>query len=108
MPCIDVNPMLDALEERVVDPRKVIAQVWGAGQAGCSLWIERLTEKLWMTDTLYFGMWGFVSVDNHEPTDGPIEIKIYPCIIPSGMYQNIKESPANGTTITRGPICQQP
>jgi hypothetical protein len=107
MPCTEIGPMMEAISRRVVDPSKPIAQVHGAGQAGCSLWIRGLNEKLWISDTLYFGMWGFVVTATYEPSDDPTEIRIFPCIIPEGKYegkyQNIAESPADGTLITRGP-----
>lgn len=104
MPCIDINPMLDALEKRKVDPRKSIAQVQGSGQAGTTLRISHLNEKLWMADTLYVGMVGFVPLESYEPSEDPIEISIYPPMITSGMYQNMGRPFHNGECITRGPV----
>lgn len=103
MPCTDMNAMLDALAVRVVDPRKIIAQVHGAGQVGTKLWISGLNEKLWISDTMYVGMWGFSCKQTYDPSEEPIEIEIHPAIIPSGNYRNIGESFANGASITRGP-----
>lgn len=103
MPCTDINNMLDELGNRQVDQRKIIANVHGANQAGSSLWIKGLNEKLWMSDALFIGQCGFLSLDTHEPSTDPIEIRIHPPFIPSGVYQNVSRSPHNGDGITRGP-----
>lgn len=104
MPCIDINPMLDALEKRICDQHKAIAQVYGAHQAGRSLWIRGLTEKLWMTDLLQVNGWNFIATETYEPSDEPIEIEIYPPIIPTELWRNIDTSPANGADIRRRPV----
>ena len=104
MPCTDIEPMRDALEKRIVIKRRAIAQVDGANQAGCTLRIRGLDEKLWVSDLLYIGMCGFTVRATYEPFDGKSqEISVHPCFIISGQYKNIDGSPPNGALIRRWP-----
>jgi hypothetical protein len=97
-----MGPMMNAIEEREVDPLKTIAFVAGANQEGNRIKIRGLNEKFWPSDCFYIGPNYFVSMHEYEPNEGTIEIEIHPPIIPSGLYRNVESSPKDGAEITRG------
>lgn len=104
------------------DPRFVI-QVHGAGQVGSKL-LVKANEPCVIPAGEMFTIRGvhattpdgpskpfesfFIAPRNVVLTEEPVEMDIWPPLIPSGWYQNITASPANGTLLFVQPLAEGP